>query len=224
MPTSLILIEGTDGTGKSLFIESLHKQIHSLGLGSTLNLAFPSRSVPIRSQDHPTSKILFFLDDFNTTFRDLKCFSKDFIVCDRSFLSTLVYQGFRGDYSLSKGRFYDSILTVGENTFFNHIDIDHVHTVLLTCPTEITQERIQQRDSDKDELDKMEGHQQEMRLDTLATRYEIVLSDLKARWNQTKPFRPDPVADTSPHFHSLDTDENTSEQLAEKFIESAIGN
>lgn len=224
MNTTLILVEGTDGTGKSQFIKHLSKHLTEQTQPAQLRtLAFPTKPIP--NQNHPSSEVLFFLNDFNTTFQNLPDFSAEgegIILCDRSFLTTIVYQGFRGDYSLVKGRFYNSIMNVGETTFLGHINFDTVHTVLLTCSIETAQSRIGQRGVDKDDLDKMEGSQQHMRLETLAYRYRIVTSDLKTRWNKTQPFRPDPVENSETYFHEISTEKKSSKALAKAFFDSAI--
>lgn len=224
MPATLILVEGTDGTGKSQFISHLSSKLTPLESVTDVHTkAFPTTNPPVHVKQSQTSGILFFLDDFNDAFRDLSCSRNDLVVCDRSFLSTLVYQGFKGNHSLTKGRFYESIMTLGENTFFGHTDFDKVHMVLLTCSSETAQNRIQQRASDKDSIDSLEGHEQKMRIEALAMRYQIVVSDLKERWNRSLPFRPDPVENTEPHFHKISTEKETSENLAESFVASTMG-
>lgn len=106
--TKLICIDGADNTGKSTLIEYMKNQ-EEFKNSNTLFLSFPTdefrknRDNGIISVDNNNNFRLYLDDIVSNLFTEVFKNEYDYIVCDRSYLSTYIYNyiyGFRGGEEL----------------------------------------------------------------------------------------------------------------------------
>ena len=107
--TRLICIDGADNTGKSTLIEYM-KQQEEFKNSNTLFLSFPTdefrknRDNSIISVDNNNNFGLYLNDIVNNLFTEVFKNEYDYIVCDRSYLSTYIYNYIYGNGLFKDGR------------------------------------------------------------------------------------------------------------------------
>lgn len=208
---TMIIVEGMDGTGKTSFCKSLVKEKKALGL-NVVCLKFPSK-YPEEGQfeGQPLIReVNFYLDDFEAQLEGVED-DVEVIVCDRSFISTAVYQGFQ-DLSVREDMF-EYILHAGADIFgFNDPKVIP-EFVLLESSAQTSFDRVTARaQEDKDELERMTPEDMKARLQILKDRYMLIRLGLSmgfwCRTNQT------------PHLPvlTIDTDGKTREEVFKEYL------
>jgi thymidylate kinase len=173
--SKLIILEGIDGSGKSTLAQKLCQ-----GNGWDF-IKFPT-SYPKGSFQSPCQAIKFYLDDFEQGLFHIQKGS-EVLVCDRSYLSTLVYQGveaMKNEQPLENWRrdnqSFDDINKIGFRLFnkasdsivYLHIDVDPRKAL----------ERIKMRYNGKadDELDTLPDVEKLSALEKLDRAYKFIRS------------------------------------------------
>lgn len=92
MKKGIIFVDGVDGTGKSTFCQRLQSFIHAIDGGEVDIVSFPTAEVKARLKGSPSvPKAQDFLADIGSTLLTHLA-SSNWLICDRSFLSTMAYQ------------------------------------------------------------------------------------------------------------------------------------
>ena len=214
----MIIVEGVDGVGKSTFLSTLENRYKDLSL-STTHRFFPYQMPPPDVSSCSIREVLYYLKDFERQLAEHPTVNTDVILCDRSFLTTMVYQGFIG--TAIKGRYYEPIQTLGEDLFASKIDVDHIDVVYLECSTETSINRISARKSSKDVTDNLKGDELTKRLDNLKNRFEIVISDTNFKWKMERLSlglarkKPSVIK----RIHQLDTTNSSPEDTVTKALQ-----
>lgn len=141
-----VTIDGVDGTGKTTQAKLLAERTASLLIrepGAT-NAGGRLRAIALDSSFEltPTSELLIFSADRNLTFETItkpSVLNGTSVVSDRSYLSTVAYQGYGRQLPL------DKIWTATELALDQHRPDMHI---LLDIGYESAQERISHRDED----------------------------------------------------------------------------
>jgi thymidylate kinase len=171
----LIILEGIDGSGKSTLAQKLCQ-----GNGWDF-IKFPT-SYPKGSFQSPCQAIKFYLDDFEQGLFSIQKGS-EVLVCDRSYLSTLVYQGveaMKNDQPLENWRrdnpAFDDINKIGFR-LFNRAS-DEVIYIHIDVAPEKSLERIKMRYNGKadDELDILPDAEKLLALEKLDKAYRFIRS------------------------------------------------
>lgn len=136
MPNKMIIIEGTDGTGKTSLVKGLKKY-----LPNAHYVKFPTR-IPKAHESHTER---FWLDDMA---KHLPLYGN--VVVDRSFITTAVYQALIKRPKESPA----SILAKGERIFKRRND--EIFLIRLKCNPETCYNRISIRNDNRDEMDRMD--------------------------------------------------------------------
>jgi thymidylate kinase len=177
--SKLIILEGIDGSGKSTLAQKLCQ-----GNGWDF-IKFPT-SYPKGSFQSPCQAIKFYLDDFEQglfRIRNRSGVRSGILVCDRSYISTLVYQGveaMKNEQPLENWRrdnpSFDEINKIGFRLFneasdsiiYIHIDVDPRKSL----------ERIKMRYNGKadDELDILPDEEKLSALEKLDRAYKFIRS------------------------------------------------
>lgn len=169
----IILIEGTDGTGKS----SLVRRLKFLKPSATF-LKFPTRYPLYETFSSKEEEIRFYMEDFRAEIQKLR--GVEFLVCDRSFLSTMAYQGID-----------PKILLEGFEIFFPEPEQIQLYLVRLVCDVEIALERTYSRMKEGDaldEIDRLDRESKRVALENLNDIYEEVFAAVIGK-AKTLPFR-----------------------------------
>jgi hypothetical protein len=185
----IMILEGIDGTGKShvashLDIE-LEAPVHH----------FPTRLPGLENRRDNLDRVLFHLRDFHEHARQGRSEMRPRFF-DRSYLSTLVYQGFQGQHSLLKDPvFYNAIFSLGAEAFFGDSrlggparGVPRMEAVfcLFRCDVNEANRRIQKRKEEVsceewDSVDKLGVTSRLSLLRHLSMRYDIIYHDLISR-------------------------------------------
>lgn len=145
---NIIILEGSDGTGKS----TLAKHLKDKTGGSVLRKFPPSLPEPEDITD-PLREALFYLNGMaNDPFLRGQQ-EADTLICDRSFLTTMVYQGYTsGPSPIQKNPLCTSIFGLGHAAFFSRIKQPFsVSFVRVTCDLETSLDRMDSRNISKEE-------------------------------------------------------------------------
>lgn len=142
----LIVIEGIDGAGKSTQARLLLKNLKSSRV-KTILLKEPTNKIfkkLIKETDDEFERLLLFLLDRYKNFQKIKEYLKKgfFVILDRSFPSTLVYQ-----YYCSKLRF---LLKEELIIYLNHLAMNHISpdlVIILDIEHNTALERIKSKKS-----------------------------------------------------------------------------
>lgn len=191
----LIVIEGHDGAGKSRLAKGLTGYLQGRG-DTVLFEAFPSGGIMPPKYIGGKDRIDFFLKDFQ---RNIPPPSDSAIrVTDRSFVSTLVYQGYTGGYTKNQSIYFQYIMQAGLKTFYD----PELVWVYMYCAAEEAARRIQRRGASKDEVDVSEDVKGEIEL--LQLRYQDVFDH--------------PLIQSMGKVIQLDTTSMTPEQTLETLV------
>jgi thymidylate kinase len=182
-----ILIEGADGAGKTTFTEYLVDHLEKTQ--DVIRLKFPTRLPTDEELERKSSEVLFYLNDFEREMADIEDYD-GIVVCDRSFLTTLAYQGFH--HPPEKNAFYDAILSLGASSFFENVgDNDELYLIKLECSTDEALERTEirkegKRDEELDRVDRMGTDEKRLKIDNLKRGYNVIFNELRNQ--KVKPF------------------------------------
>jgi thymidylate kinase len=163
----IILVEGIDGSGKSTLckgiLESPQRLRHSF-------IKFPTRY----PKDSSEVTADFYLQDFQKGLEELS--KGEILLCDRSYLSTLVYQGFDNTFEVNRES-YTYINEKASELFQSYCE--ELHLVWVYCSPENACERLQKRSQElkNDALDYMDDGDMLFELRSLMVRYNTVLTD-----------------------------------------------
>lgn len=217
----MIIVEGHDGSGKTSFCDHLHSTLnesHRVDL-----LKFPSRLPSEDDKRWVSSRVLFYLNDFEYQmhpYRDGSDYPKEaeVLIIDRSYLSTLVYQGYLKDSVFKDLDTYDTLNHMGKEIFFSDIKGLEIDIVFLECKAEIAVERILERaDTCKDDVETLapEAMLKELRL--LKDRYQRLRHFLK-----NNPWK---AHDIKPAIFHVDTSRKSTREAVEDYLkEQALVN
>lgn len=155
---TLIIVEGHDGAGKSSLTSLLRKHF---GTKDIAFLRFPSQEPDpsLQGQD----LIRFYMDDFKAS---LDSIGADTIICDRSFVSTLVYQGFCPE-GVKPNQDFEKILTEGSALF----GAPQLFWIYLYCDPAEAARRIETRGACRDAVDN-------------ASNKEAIITGIQKRYNE----------------------------------------
>lgn len=93
MKKGIIFVDGVDGSGKSTFCQRLQSFIHAIDGGDVDTVSFPTAEVKTRLKaSSSVPKASDFLADIGSVLLT-QLASPNWLICDRSFLSTMAYQG-----------------------------------------------------------------------------------------------------------------------------------
>lgn len=171
-----VFIDGMDGTGKSTLTKDLYSSLEERHSGQDVSyFKFPTR------EPKHEGKLLghhFYLQDFFNTMHGHKEFD-DIRVFDRSFITTMAYQGFTGRH-FPVMPVINQIMSLGPEYLFTggHVedkaprDIFFLH---LTCEVDVAIERINARQSVSwvDDLDGAPDDQKRKQLEALQKRFSL---------------------------------------------------
>lgn len=161
------IFEGVDGTGKSSLIEAMSKE-----LSKTQILRFPSRLPTGKDKKTDSSNILFYLNDFKEELNRVGDCTQNLLL-DRSFLSTLAYQGFAMGTNVPS-QYFSTIMTLGAGLFSPFEDMNIVH---LKCDVEESLRRISSRPNGRqDDMESLEKEELAKTLKLFSERYSIAIS------------------------------------------------
>lgn len=195
---TLVFVDGIDGSGKSTLLEALQDQImdadhhyyehyeHSIE-----SFQFPSRLPSSTDKADPLGSVLFYLNDFYQTLKGRRRTDgklDDYQLFDRSFVTTMAYQGFHEDrgYALTNRQF-ESIFRLGSEALFsNHSPHDlkrpkDLFFLHVKCDPEVAADRIQDRKSDREgAIEKIQDREELVeRLATLQDRFSLCYAYLR---------------------------------------------
>jgi thymidylate kinase len=174
--TALLIIEGVDGAGKTTLAQECMRQIEMSGR-SCRSHHFPSRmwTEPQSGIDWGSASALeranWFYQDFSQGMGRLLAHDPDFIVLDRSYISTLVYQGF--DLSNKKIAAFDMLSWAGAFIFAADQRIGTITLAHMDTPADVCAQRIVGRGAGKDEFDALTLDRLHDKLLAYKERYEI---------------------------------------------------
>lgn len=180
-----IIVEGADGAGKTTFTEDLVDHLEQNQ--DVVRLKFPTRLPTDEELERKTSEVLFYLNDFEREMAKLEGFD-GIVVCDRSFITTLAYQGF--DSANNKNQFFDPIMNIGYASFFKDVKAD-IYIVELECDVEESLRRTGVRSEGKsiedlDRVDRMGVTEKRAMITSLKERYSKVMIDLKVHFGRAQ--------------------------------------
>lgn len=177
-----IIVEGADGAGKTTFTEDLVVYLEQNSERSVRRLKFPTRLPTDDELQRKTSEVLFYLNDFEREMSRLEDF-EGFVVCDRSFITTLAYQGFL--QPPEKNSYYNAIFSLGSSAFFeaNSPD-DELYLVKLECSTDEALRRAAMRKEGKgqeelDRVDRMGEREKRFMIDNLKRSYNTIFKEIR---------------------------------------------
>lgn len=199
----LVFVDGIDGSGKSTLVESLQERFldedyhhyekyeHAIKAYS-----FPSRNPEPHEKADPLGRTLFHINDFYQTMRESRG-RADYRIFDRSFVSTMAYQGFYTKYGKSKtNTHFETAFTLGSEALLSqHIPHDintpkDVYFVHVRCDPEKAASRVAGRNTrmqnlfgvedKRDDVDRIEKHEDRVqRLEMLQDRFDLCYAYLR---------------------------------------------
>jgi thymidylate kinase len=198
---NIIIIEGSDGTGKSSLFNSLTLWLQEAGQ-EVSRYKFPTQ-YPHPSQD----TYEFYLNDFKETLS--KATPTEWMLIDRSFVTTLVYQGYDCN-SYQRDPSYHQMKTELVQNFFGHFEnVKSIHFVWLTAGLNIKLSRILRRKASvKDALERLPIEKMAIRLANVSQKYFDVFQDLIYEFQDL-----DDV-----HFSLIPTDNKTPQKVFEQTL------
>jgi|AntDeeMinimDraft_6_1070357.scaffolds.fasta_scaffold03938_2 thymidylate kinase len=223
----LLLIDGIDGAGKSTLLEALLDLILEVdhdyhdGFKHVVNtFQFPSRMPQGPEKADAFSRTMFHLNDFFETMRDHKGFD-DIRICDRSFITTMAYQGFneKAGEALLSHRF-ESIMTLGAEAMLttrNPSDMESTKDVFflhVKCDPEEAAKRILSRSTDR-----VGEIEQESNPEALRERLATLQDRLNLCYAETR-MRIDPLLPQHNYFFlEVDSTETGTKEMAEQVMD-----
>jgi len=210
----LQIIEGHDGTGKTTFSHRLLDYYLGEGLRAE-RLKFPTSYPSDELLSRPTDLMLYYLNDFREALSAYRGRSDvDILVVDRSFISTMVYQGFReveGVDTLDENALR-TIAVLGSRLFTEGLDLDTVEIVFMECHLTEAMSRIIDRDAEvKDSLERMPLEEMTHKVRTLKDRYTLVKNIFAYDWYS--PLQPGGNAIEGARVLTIDTTRMNPEEV-----------
>lgn len=187
-----IILDGIDGAGKTTLIEHFLEEASERDAScfgdarEYHHLAFPQRLPSLEEKATPLGRTLFYLRDFERALRG-PCEAGAYYVYDRSFVSTLAYQGFLEGLKVDAGAF-DAIAALGSRAFFDrpldrpaHGQRHTAFFVHVTCDARDASRRVGHRGlgAQGDDVDALEGGQRVDALAALDQRYAAIYPYLR---------------------------------------------
>lgn len=218
---TLLLVDGIDGAGKSTLIAEIVEQIfeedknYKGDYSAVECYAFPSRMPTLADKKDILTRTFFYLNDFHQVMRNRR---EDYVVCDRSFVTTMAYQGFRDQCKepLQTPQF-ESIFRLGAASFvsndFTNFTPKNVFFLHVRCNPEEAASRIMGRNNyrvgDIENITDKEALVE--RLATLQDRLDLCYSYLRMSMKQLFPLH---------HytFMTVDSTENSTEEVSHKAL------
>lgn len=199
----LLLVEGIDGAGKSSFIQKL-----SFALGNSVVFPFPSNLPQEKDIMDPASEVMFYLNDFNQELKFLNYEKPENVICDRSFLTTMAYQGY-GE-GLTRNSYFDSIFTLGSSIFTSKLKPgDTLHYIRIKCKIEECLRRLGKRNRTQedrvDEIDKLSHIEKRSKLRSLDSKFEDIFNYVRSQGDAHL-------------LHEVSTTQNSAEEACRKFL------
>jgi len=171
-----VLIEGHDGGGKTTFSHLVTEEYQRRGFKAE-RVKFPTSYPSDDLIARPADLLMFYLNDFKDTLEKYRDSDVDILVCDRSFLSTMVYQGFKviSGEDTADTNLMRSLAVVGSKIFSEAFEDVEVEIVRIECEVQTAMKRIRSRNSEeKDLLERGTSREQFTALQRLKGRYERV--------------------------------------------------
>lgn len=183
----IIIIEGVDGTGKSTFAKLLQQALD----GPILK--FPPALPKPSDLSDPLTEALFYINGMSSCpylrqSEEDRLFTpysnNEVLICDRSFITTMVYQGYEEE-STERSFLFPSIFQLGSAAFFSRIPNPFEVTFLrLHCELEESLKRMDSRNSGKedtelDRVDRLSIPEKRAKLATLSDRFDDSFENLR---------------------------------------------
>jgi len=211
----MMIIDGIDGTGKSTLVKHLTQKQPDIKSHN-----FPTRLPQGEQKADLTARSLYHLQDFQREVSQ-RLGHPGVLIFDRSFITTLAYQGF-GKGCLKDAMRYDAIYKLGAEAFFGITRLGTVKStrmecsiVQLTCDPNKASDRVEarlaaemQQGTRPDEVEAMTKFRRVSHLRRLQTRYEIIRGDLVSTLPSYYP-------DVKFNFWTIDTTEKNPEEVFE---------
>jgi thymidylate kinase len=163
-----VMIDGSDGTGKTTLSKRLESEC-----SHSIRLSFPT-DTPTHSFDHKTSEILYYLNDFDEHIVQTT-YEEDMVILDRSFISTMAYQGFTRHGFKKEPWAINAIMSLGSEMLRTR---DDVYAVYTKSHAQDRLDRIEGRSDDNDlvsQLDRQERRKKLKELDrTFRRSYKLL--------------------------------------------------
>lgn len=227
----LIFIDGIDGSGKSTLVDDLLDRILNEDISYYGDLEhpvhtfqFPTRMPERTEKASVMSRTMFHLMDFFETMRNHRGVPGSIRIFDRSFISTMAYQGFNervGDLQLSSR--FDAIMALGAEALLttqNPSDLEDSKQVLflhVKCAPSVAAERIQNRLTDRVDVAEMQTDKQDLieYLETLQDRLKLSYAQTRMRIGNLFPQH-------DYYFHEIDSTETGTPKMVEQIMEHII--
>lgn len=211
----MMIIDGIDGTGKSTLVEQLAQEYPDIKSHN-----FPTKLPQGEQKADLTARSLYHLQDFQLEV-SRRLGHPGVLVFDRSFITTLSYQGFGKGYLKDPMR-YDAIYKLGAEAFFGITRLGAVKStrmecsiVQLTCDPNNASDRVEarlaaemQQGTRPDEIEALSKFHRVSHLRRLQKRYEIIRGDLVSSLPTYYP-------DVKFNFWTIDTTEKSPEEVFE---------
>jgi thymidylate kinase len=185
----LMIVEGIDGSGKSLIVDRL--AIKHCTTDPIRTHCFPTNLPEPKDKEDLVARSLYHLKDFRDHMSTLASMPERLLI-SRSFASTLAYQGFNGD--LQDPLRYESLFRLGADAFFHRTregSVPSTHAqvlfLFLRCDPQEANRRIEARLKKlgsayrADDVDKAERSDRLAYLTQFSSRYEVIYNDLRSR-------------------------------------------
>lgn len=194
---SYVLVDGPDGTGKTTFTREVEDR-----LPSSRRFCFPTQIPDQDDFDDPTSELLFYLNDFDAQLIQ-KDWEEEHFILDRSFVSTMAYQGFCNRGYKKRGWAIETTIRLGTKMIEN----DDVYAVHLTCDRDERIDRLSEKDKREDRVQRLSREAKKKKMEELDRTFKRSYGLLRER-------RP------AFNFLTLDSTDTTAEQLVSRFLKA----
>ena len=174
MSSKYIIIDGPDGTGKTTLASLLSEEVES-----SKKIHFPTRLPEEDDLSDSTTEILFYLNDFNKNLVQ-NSHSEKTLILDRSFVSTMAYQGFQNSGHKRKDWVIDTIMGIGSEMIKNRDEVCFVH---LTCSTPERIDRLKGK-NDQDRIGRLEEEELRSKLTELDRTFRRSYSILEKNYSE----------------------------------------
>lgn len=224
----MLFIDGIDGSGKSTLTSNLfdrileeNREYHDQFQQVVNSFQFPTRLPEGADKANPLARTMFYLRDFQETMLEHRE-RDDYRLFDRSFVSTLAYQGF--DDGLESNSMYEGILRLGAEAFFSQEvpgvmgtyypeHCKKIFFIHVKCDPDVASERIDGRETDREgDIEKAGRYSRIKQLRTLSERFDIVYMDLKRRLSHF-------VKNRDFHWRTVDTTESSQDHVIEEVLD-----
>lgn len=215
----LVIIEGHDGTGKTTFARLLKENYESRGF-KVAHVKFPSRLPSDAILASPVDSQMFYLTNFHGVMKRFRGDTEtEILIADRSFITTMVYQGFYQDEDgkdKMDAHAFQNLATQGSRIFSEGIPNLEVEIVFLSCEISTALARITERASEeKDAIERMSALDRQKKVQTLQDRYILAESAMKMGW--FLPLQPGGNAFESAHIIKIDTTKMSQEGVVKAY-------